>query len=98
MLALIALITHSVARGFLEDSIHRKVAGIVQAQKQQAAYKPDLQAVQSSRNYRVLTIVGVVLTVLAVACMVTALVRHERGWYLILILLLFFDILAPMLL
>ncbi len=98
MLALIALITHSVARGFLEDAMHRKAARIEQAQKQQIAYMPDLQAARSSRSYIVLTIVGVVLTVLSVTCMVTALVRHERGWYLILILLLFFDIAAPMLL
>ena len=98
MLAVIALITHSVARGFLDDAMHRKAARIEQAQKQQIAYTPDLQAVQSSRSYSVFTIVGVVLTVLSLVCMVTALVRHERGWYLILILLLFFDIMAPMLL
>ena len=98
LLALIALITHSVARGLLEDAMHRKAAGIAQAQKQQTAYTPDAQALQSSRRYNILTAVGVVLTALSVVCMVTAIVRHEKGWYLILILLLFFDVAAPMLL
>jgi multisubunit Na+/H+ antiporter MnhG subunit len=98
LLALIALITHSVARHFLEDSMHRKAARIAQAQRQQAAYTPDLQALQSSRRYDILTTVGVVFTALSVVCMVTAMVRHEKGWYLILILLLFFDVVAPMLL
>jgi len=98
LLALVALITHSVARGFLEDAMHRKAARIAQAQRQQTAYTPDSQALQSSRRYDILTTVGVVLTALSVVCMVTAMVRHEKGWYLILILLLFFDVVAPMLL
>ena len=80
------------------NSMHRKAARIEQAQKQQAAYTPDSQALQSSRNYNILTVVGVVLTALSLMCMVTALVRREKGWYLILTLLLFFDIMAPMLL
>ena len=97
-LALVALVTHSVARSFLEDYMHRTAARLAQTQKQQIVYTPDPQALQSSRNYNALTCVGVVLTVLSVVCMVTAMLRHERGWYLILILILFFDVVAPMLL
>lgn len=98
LLALIALFTHSAARGFLMDAMHRKAARLDQAAKQQTAYTPDPQALQSSRSYNILTVVGVVLTALSLMCMVTALVRHEKGWYLILILLLFFNIMAPMIL
>ena len=98
MLALIALITHSVARGFLEDALHRQAARIAQVQKQQIAYTPDLQAFQSSRTYNFLTVVGVVLTVMSMLCMVTAWVRHEKGWYLLLIFLLFLNFMVPMLL
>jgi len=98
LLALIALITHSVARGFLEDSMHRHVVRIEQAQKQQIAYTPDPLALQSSRTYNTLTIAGVVFTALSLVCMVTAFLRREHGWYLILILLLFADLAAPMLL
>jgi len=39
-----------------------------------------------------------VITALSLACMVTALARHEKGWYLILILLLILDLGLPMLL
>lgn len=98
ILALIAMITHSIARGFLKDAMHHKAALMRQALKQQTAYAPDAQAFQSDRSYNVLTIVGVVLTVLSLVCMVTALARREHGWYLILILLLFGDLIAPMLL
>ena len=98
ILVLAALVTHSVARSFLEDSMHRKAARIAQTQKQQIAYTPDPQALQSSKNYSTLTCIGVALTVLSVLGMFTAMFRHERGWYLILILILFFDVVAPMLL
>lgn len=98
LLALIALLAHSAARSFLMDAMHRKAARLRQAQKEQTAYTPDPQAVQSGRSYKILTNAGVVLTALSLICMVTAFVRHEKGWYLILILLLFFDLVAPMLL
>ena len=100
LLALIAAFTHSAARSFLMEAMHRKAARVEQEQKQQTVYPPDPQALQSSRSYNILTTVGVVLTALSLMCMVTALVRHEKGWCLIviLILLLFFDLEAPMLL
>lgn len=80
------------------DAMHRKAKRLEQIQKQHIAYTPDSQALQSSRSYSVLTAVGVVLTALSLVCMVTALVRREHGWYLILFLLLVFDFVLPMLL
>ena len=97
-LAIAAFITHCVARGFLEEAMHRKAASISQAVKQHAPYGADPLAVQASHMWMVLSGIGVVLTVLSVICMTTAAIRHEPGWYLILLLLLVFDIGMPMLL
>jgi hypothetical protein len=98
LLAIAALITHCVARGFLEEAMHREAARISQAVKEQAPYVADPLAVQASHAWNVLTVSGVVLTVLSVACMATAAIRQEPGWHLILLLLLAFDIGLPMLL
>jgi hypothetical protein len=98
LLALAAIITHAVARSFLMDAMHREAANMTQAQKLHTAYTPDPQAVQWGRYYNILTIVGVALTALSLLSAVTALIRRERGWYLILILLWFFDFGLPMLL
>jgi len=98
ILALMAFVTHCVARSYLEDSMHRKAARFAQIQIQHIAYTPDPQALQSIGKYKVLTCIGAALTVLAVVCMVTSMFRHERGWYLILILIFFFDIGIAMLL
>lgn len=98
LLALIALFTHSAARGFLEDSMHRGAARLRQVQEQHITYAPDPQAVQSGRIYNILTIFGLAFTATSLVCMVVASVRRESGWYLLLMLLLFADIIVPMLL
>ncbi len=97
-MAITALITHSIARGFLEESMHRNGERATQAVKQQTPYTRDPVAVQFSHTYNVLTVIGIALTGLSVASMVTAMVRHERGWYLILAMLQVFAIVAAMLL
>ena len=98
LLAIVALITHSIARSFLEDSMHRSAERAREAVKQQVPYTRDPVAVQLSHTYNSLTVVGVVLTGLSVVCMVTALVRREHGWYLILVMLQLFAVVAAMLL
>lgn len=98
LLAVFALVSDSVSRGFLEDYMHRKGAGIEQAQKQHIAYVPDPQVLRSARTYNVLTAIGVGLTALSFIFMITALIRREPGWYLILSLLLACDVGAVMLL
>jgi uncharacterized membrane protein YhaH (DUF805 family) len=97
-LAIAAFITHCVARGFLDEAMHRNAARISQAVKQQAPYVADPLAVQASHMWNVLTGTGILLTVLSVISLATAAFRHEPGWYLILLLLLVFDIGIPMLL
>lgn len=98
LLAIAALITHSIARGFLEESMHRNAEKARQAAKQQTPYTRDPVAVSFSHTYNVLTVIGIVLTGLSVVSMVTAMVRRERGWYLILAMLQVFAIVAAMLL
>ena len=98
VLAIAAFITHCVARGFLEEAMNRKTARISEAAKHQAPYVADPLAAQASHAWNVLTVSGVVLTVLSVFCMAAGAVRREPGWYLILLLILVFDIGLPMLL
>jgi len=93
-----ALVTHAVARSFLEEYMHRKAARISEASAQHTPYVADSLATQTGHAYHVLTIIGVVLTALSVICMVTALVRREPGWYLILAMLQVFAVVAAMLL
>lgn len=78
--------------------MHRKAARITQAVKEHATYVADPLAVRATQAWNLLTAIGVVLTVLSVIGMATAAIRREPGWYLILLLLLVFDIGMPMLL
>jgi hypothetical protein len=98
VLAIAALITHCVARGFLEEATHRKAARISLTVKQHMPYVADPLAVQASHAWSFLTVTGVVLTVLSVIWMAAAAIRREPGWYLLLLLLLVLNIGMPMLL
>jgi len=97
-LAIAALVTQSAARGSVQEAMHRKGERLTEAAKRQTHYVADPLAVQASQNAKALTTTGIVLTVLSVACMVTARIRREPGWYLILLLLLVFGVVTPMLL
>jgi hypothetical protein len=98
LFALAALVTQSVARTFLEEAMHRKAERLSQAVKQHTRYVADPLGVRASHTSKVLTTTGIVLTVLSVASMVSARIRREPGWYLILTLLLIFGVMMPMLL
>jgi len=98
LFAIAALITHCVARSLLAESMHQKAERISQAAKQHTPYVADPLAVQASHAWNLLTVTGVMLTVSSVGCMVTARIRRERGWYLILLLVMVFDIGMPMIL
>ena len=97
-LVIAAFVTHAIARGFLEEYVHRKAARISEASAQHTPNVVDPLATRAGHAYDVLTVIGVVLTVLSIVCMVTALVRREPGWYLILAMLQVFAIVAAMLL
>ena len=98
LLVIAALITHGVARSFLGEYMHRKAARISEASAQHTPYVADPLATQAEHAYDVLTAIGIVFTVLSVVCMVTAQLRRESGWYLILAMLQVFAILAALLL
>jgi len=98
LLVIAALITHAIARSFLEQYMHRKAARISEASAQHAPYVADPLATQASHTYKVLTAIGIALTGLSVVSMVTAMIRHERGWYLILGMLQMAAVVAVMLL
>jgi len=98
LLALIGFVIHITARGFLEEAMHHEVVHQHETLTQHIAYTPDSQALVLSRHYNVLTVAGIVLTALSTVCMLTALARREQGWYLILTLLLVFDVVLAMLL
>jgi hypothetical protein len=97
-LAVIALFVHSISRGFMEQAMHRKAARIQEASAHQTAYTPDPAVRELDKKADILTYLGVGMTVLSVASMIAAMIRHERGLYLILLLLLMADIITPMLL
>src|ERR1051326_8392239 len=96
--AVAALFTHTIARKFLQESMHMKAARLTEAAKQHTPYVADPAAARASHVWNVLTTTGVVFAVVSAVCMAVAVIRHEPGWYLILILLLVFDIGLPMLL
>jgi hypothetical protein len=98
LLAIAALVTQGVARSYVDEAMHRKAARLNEAVKQQTAFAADPQGVQASQKSKALTTTGIVFTVLSVACMITARIRREPGWYFILLLLLVFGIVTPMLL
>lgn len=98
LLVVAALLTHSVARVFLEEAMHRKGARISEAVQKHTQYVADPLAAQASHVWKVLTAIGVAVTVMSVACAVAARLRQERGWYLFWALLLVFAVAAPLLL
>ena len=97
LLVIAALITHFVARGFLEDAIHMKAARISQALKQQTSYLGDPSATQASHAWKALTTTGGVFTALSLVCMLIGLMRHEPGQYIMLLILLTVAVGMPML-
>lgn len=98
VLAIAALVTHSIARNCLLQSMHRKAERITRAVSQHTPYVPDPAAARFNRAWNILTEVGVALTAASVICMIIALIRHEPGSYLILGLILAFAVALPMLL
>ena len=98
LLVLASLLTHCIARGFLEESMHRRAARIRQVAGSHTTYVADPLATQAAHTYKLLTTIGIVFTAMSVVCMVTARIRREPGWYLLLLLLLTISITDPTLL
>lgn len=98
LLGVVAVVLHMAGYNHTARAVSRRALGIQQAYLQHAKYVPDAEAVRLRQAARVLNAVGLVFTFSCVAALVGAAIRHEPGWYSIPILLLFFDVVAMLLL
>ncbi len=98
VLAVVALVAHSVASRLTYEAMYRKAALVAVARQQHITYAPDDRQLGLNSRERVFRTVGLAASLLAVVCMVTAMRRREPGWYLFLALLVCFALAAPLLL
>jgi VIT1/CCC1 family predicted Fe2+/Mn2+ transporter len=94
--AIIALGLHAVSREFSvkSTSIHAQMWNRNAVEKQEMK----IQADHCASLATVLFYTGLVFTFSSIFCLVVARFRKESGWYLIVILLLFFDFIMQRLL
>jgi hypothetical protein len=98
MLGLIALVLGFAGRDrSVQASVYR-AKRIASAHENHAPYTRDAQAIRLAHDGRLLSTVTAVFTGLGLCCMVVALLRREKGYYLILSGLLVSDVMALMLL
>jgi len=98
VMGLIALVFGLVGRDRSVQASQYKAKGIATAYENHTRYTPDLQAFRLAHDGRLLSTVAAVFTGLGLCSMVAALLRREKGWYLILSGLLVSDVMALMLL
>jgi hypothetical protein len=98
ILALVALVIHSVAHDKLDAGSKLKAKQLEVAVKQQTHYTPDPEASRLFSTGRALNHVGMAFTISAAICVFVAIVRREPGWYSVPFLLLVFDLGVQMLL
>ena len=106
ILALLALAHHVIAHGDMMQGEHRRAMDLEAAAKQREAslrdnqtiqpiqkfLTPDPEADRLLQNSKTLNKIGLVFTISCVLSLGMALHRRERGLYLIVILLLLFDV------
>jgi hypothetical protein len=88
---------HVIARGKAMDAAHLTADSINAAERQQTKVVRNADAARLAHDAQVLNWIGFVFTVSSLLCIVVAVIRQERGWYSIPLLLLFFDLIAAML-
>lgn len=91
---LVALVLLSAARGVFDRASKIKVAQIHAAIIQQVSYTPDPEAAHLSQAGHILNGAGLTLVAFSIVFLSVASIRRESGWYLMAILLLFFDFMA----
>lgn len=87
-----------IARSQAERARHIAIAQKGYDRVQHIDYTPDPEVIRLYQTAHVLEVTGFVFFVFCIGFLVIAAVRHEPGWYLMAILLLFFDFVASMLL
>jgi hypothetical protein len=98
VLAIIALIIHLAGRDQSVKGSEHMAQSISAAVKQNIKAVSDPMAADYRNEGRILDRIGIVFTFSSVICLLAATYRRESGWYSIPILLLFFDLMAQMLL
>jgi hypothetical protein len=98
LLGIAALFIGIEAQDYQTQSERYKAYGIEAAVKQHIKYGGDAEAVRLAHIGNDLAIAGLVLTLFGVGFMVTSKVRHDKGWYLTLVILFITDVLVLMLL
>ena len=98
LLAIVALSIHFVSRELAKQARFERALRISKPSAQHPYTDEDPEIRRLSMVPDALTSAGLALTLLSFACMIIARVRGERGWYVILSILLVAGILAPMLL
>jgi hypothetical protein len=78
----------------IEAYVHQKMA----SGHQDAPFVPSAEIIRLEKTGEILTVVGLVLTLLGVGLLITAAIRHEQGWYLILMGLFLVNLMVVMLL
>jgi hypothetical protein len=95
---IIALALNSVGHGMIGDAASHIAIARHEAFKQNIKFVCDNETASQLHTGHVLFTIGFVLTLSGFTCMVVALARRERGWYLILTGLLIVDVMVLMLL
>jgi len=101
----VALILNSVGHDQLVQGSFQKAHEIeayvrqkMASGHQDAPFKPSAEIINLEKTGEILTVVGLVFTLMGVVFLVVAAIRHEHGWYLILTGLFLVDVLVVMLL
>ena len=98
LLAVVALLLNGAAIVHWMRASRHTAEGIATAYQERVKYVRGAETVRLTQTGNALCVTGLVFMLLGIGCMVAAIARHERGWYLILIGLFLSDVLALMLL
>lgn len=98
LLGIVALFIGSQAQHYEMQSERHKAYSLEAAVKQHIEYGGDAEAVRLAHVGNVLAVVGLVLTLFGIGFMITAMLCHNKGWYLSLVVLFVVDVLVLILL
>ena len=97
LLGIVAFFLNSMAYDHWMQASRHKAYSIEAAMKQHIMYVRDMEAVRLAHTGNVLSVVGLAVMLFGVSCMVAAIMRREKGWYLILTGLFVADVFVLML-
>ena len=98
LLGVVALFIGIEAQNYQMQAEHHKAYSIETAVKQHINYGGDVEAIRLAHIGNVLAVVGLVLTLFGVGFIVISKMRHDKGWYVSLVVLFIMDVLVLILL